>query len=292
MLLAATLRQHCDNAARVTAFVPTSGIPTLSPLLRDVFKATGTEVHGFSVRSRMWRKPYPHGNKIIACAAAQAGAAKETRRITFLDTDMICTADLIAALPTNDTVAVVPEGKPTWGENASTWQRAYDFFDLPLPEERVHLVRGRKREFLPYFNAGMVSFPTFVRGKTDTGFAEAWADTASRFDRCGVAGKRPWLDQISLPLTFYREGFAWTALGESYNYSLSERKRKRLPAGVKILHYHRGLFLKDYPSARDKAVLAVLDLLPPGKAASALEFLEACLGLGLSEEVESEVGSG
>lgn len=283
MLLAASLHRFSRDSSTFVAYAPASRIPEVSPLLHSVFKATGTELRSFEVRPRMWRKPYPHGNKIIACAAAEASAGPEIKRITFLDTDTICRADMVSSLMVDERVRLVPEGKPTWGKSPKDWQRAYDFFDLPLPQERVKLVRGRKIESLPYFNAGLVSFPTTVKGTSGMGFAEAWADAAAQFDRCSVANKRPWLDQITLPLTLYRDGFRWAALKDRYNYSLAEREKKTFPPGTMLLHYHQGKFLKDFPDAFEDAVMTALARLPHRKGTALLEFLDTQLTLDLSQ---------
>lgn len=292
MLLAASLRRNSSAETVLTAYAPAARKAELPPLLHEVFQATGTDLRSFEVRPQMWRKPYPHGNKIIACAAAEADAGPRIRRITFVDTDTLLRADMGADLLYDERVRMVAEGTPTWGKSPVDWERAYGFFGLPLPKERVKLVRGRKIAFLPYFNAGMVSFPTTVKGRSGMGFAEAWADTAARFDQCSIANKRPWLDQITLPLTLYREGFAWVSMKDRYNYSLSDRVTKSIPPDTRLLHYHQGRYLMDYPDALDAAVAAALEVLPSRAGAAFLDFIDAHLPLDRSRSVAQGPSSG
>lgn len=281
MLLAATLQDHCRHSARLVAYAPRSRLAGLSPLTLAVLAACDVELRGFAARPRLWARPYPHGNKLIACSLAEARAAPEVRRITFMDTDMIVRADFAADLPLNDKVLVVPEGKPTWGKAKGDWLRAYGAFGLPLPEERVLLTRGRRKSVLPYFNAGLVSFPAGPDGAPGKGFALAWRETASRLDRSPIADKRPWLDQISLPVTLYRGGFGWAALDERFNFSLSERAGAGIPEDTRVLHYHRGSYLADFPAEMEAAMLSALDRLRPRDRGAFLGFLEHHIVFGL-----------
>jgi hypothetical protein len=97
---------------------------------------------------------------------------------------------------------------PTWGGGDDRWDRAYAHFGLPYPTERVRLLRGRKKQFVPYFNAGFVAFPDRPEAEGQPRFADRWVETALDLDHnCRIGGKRPWLDQISLPLTLARFGY-------------------------------------------------------------------------------------
>ncbi len=128
------------------------------------------------------------------------------------------------------------------------WERAYDHFGLPLPTARVRLLRGARPEHLPYFNAGLVAMPE-APGDDGKRFADHWLDTALAFDhRCAIANKRPWLDQITLPLTLARFGYTAHVLDESWNHSLSHRGTAiDATPDVHVLHYHRCMFLEAAP---------------------------------------------
>ena len=241
-LLAATLRHHNADRFRLIGYVPDRHRPRLNPDLVALLGGCGVELRRLAVAATVWAKPYPHGNKILAATDARgAGHAM------FLDTDMICTAPIeLAGLLHARAIAVTPEGKPSWGKDMVGWRRVYDQFDLALPRDRITLARGRRREFLPYFNAGMILFPegALVRGQS---FGEVWLDTALVIDHIvPVADKRPWLDQISLPVTLKRHGLDYVLAPEALNFSVSRRAPIGTEAPV-LMHYHRFGYLADWP---------------------------------------------
>jgi hypothetical protein len=265
---------HADGPRpRVIAYASSQNIDAVSTLTRDLYDACGVELRVLPEQPS-WRAPYPHGNKMVA-----ASDMRDTARAVFLDTDMVCLRPLfdMARLPPN-TVAAAPEGVPTWGRDDDRWERAYAHFDLPYPTERVRLLRGRKKEFVPYFNAGFVAFPDGSEGG-QARFAERWIETALDLDHnCRIGGKRPWLDQISLPLTLARFGYDTDVLGETWNYSLARRKDYAATPDVHVYHYHRFRYLVQAPKwpelldafwtrlprrhhAAARAVLAETDLL-------------------------------
>ncbi|MCU4651402.1 hypothetical protein N8I71_01040 [Roseibacterium sp. SDUM158016] len=243
-LLAGSLARAHEGgpAPHLYAYVTPGRMANVSPLTRDLYDACGVELRPLPPPPD-WRAPYPHGNKMVA-----ASDRRETSRAVFLDTDMVVLRPLLemAQLPP-DTVAAAPEGVPTWGADDDRWERAYAHFGLPMPEERVRLLRGRGREFVPYYNAGFVAFPD--RAATgETRFADRWIETALAVDHdCPVGGKRPWLDQISLPLALARFGYRTEVLTHSWNYALTRRKDYSATPDAHVLHYHRYRFLVKAP---------------------------------------------
>jgi len=243
-LLAASLAQAHDGQAGVQlyAYVSPEWLPQIGTVTKSIYRKAGVDLRALPPLPD-WAKPYPHGNKIVA--------ATDTRgpgRSIFLDTDMVCLKPLNALSDLPDThVAAAPEGRPTWGPD-DRWQRAYDHFGLPLPEARVQLLRGTRPEHLPYFNAGLVAMPEAPQADGKR-FADHWLETALDFDhRCAIANKRPWLDQITLPLTMARFGYTAHVLDESWNYSLSHRGSDiEATPDAHILHYHRSAFLEAAP---------------------------------------------
>lgn len=244
-LLASSLaRAHDGDASiRLLAYASEGYLPEVTEITRDLYAACGVELRALPPTPD-WRGEYPHGNKLLA-----ATDRRDTARAIFLDTDMVCTNPLsaMADLPP-DTVAAAPEGLPTWGRENDRWERAYAHYGLPVPQERVRLLRGRKKEFVPYFNAGFVCFPETPKGDDGLRFADHWLQTALDFDHnCSIGGKRPWLDQITLPLTLARFGYKAEVLGENWNYSLTRRKDYSQTPDAEILHYHRAAFLEQAP---------------------------------------------
>jgi hypothetical protein len=244
-LLASSLAAAHEGGPRpaLIAYASAESIGTISALTRDLYEACGVTLRPLPDLPD-WRAPFPHGNKMVA-----ATDLRDTSRAVFLDTDMVCLRSLLAMAELSaNTVAAAPEGVPTWGGDDDRWDRAYAHFGLPYPTERVRLLRGRKKQFVPYFNAGFVAFPDRPEAEGQPRFADRWVETALDLDHnCRIGGKRPWLDQISLPLTLARFGYATEVLGETWNYSLARRKDYAQTPEVHVYHYHRFRYLAQAP---------------------------------------------
>src|SRR5690606_37493394 len=161
------------------------GAGPMPDVAREALNHLGVTVRSLSIDRGLWVSPYPHGNKIIACAALRPPGTH-----VFLDSDMVCVAPLDFAGQTPVcTVSLVPEGTPTGGRTGDGWARVYDHFGLAVPTERVRLVRRRRIEFLPYFNAGMVAFDSAV-GVAGQNFGQLWLDTAQDIDRNLAVAKK------------------------------------------------------------------------------------------------------
>ena len=269
-LLAASLAQAHEGQAGVHlyAYAGAEWLPQIGPVTRSVYRAAGVELRPLPSPPD-WAKPYPHGNKIVAATDWRGPG-----RSVFLDTDMVCLKPLteLSDLPETH-VAAAPEGRSTWGPE-DRWERAYAHFELALPQGRVRLLRGDRPEHLPYFNAGLVAMPETPHADGRR-FSALWLETALDFDhRCKIANKRPWLDQITLPLTMARFGYEAHVLDESWNYALSFRGSdiQRTP-DAHILHYHRFRYLEaapQWPGIRAR----FFDLLPKSRHVAARSFFE------------------
>ena len=247
-LLAASLVHHNGDRFRYVGYVAARHHPVLSADLKALMDRCGVELRVLPTGERPWYKPYPHGNKILAAAEA-----RDTSHSLFLDTDMICTAPIdLSGLLAERGIGVVAEGVRSYSD-MKRWERIYAHFNLPLPAERIRLLRRWKVAFLPYFNAGFICFPEspVADGKR---FADLWLDTALTIDHLVlVAQKRPWLDQISLPVTLKRFGLSYILADEMLNFSTSERS----PDGGEkpiLMHYHRWGYLANWPAARAAAL--------------------------------------
>lgn len=258
LLLADSLRRH-HPLAEIVAYCPTG--TDLPPEIASVLRACDVSLRPLNVPQGLWRGDYPHGNKILALAEP-----RDTRWSMFLDTDMAAIAPINPDdLPAAMQVSVVPEGIASWGKDLERWRVAHAFFNLEMPNERIRLLRGRRLSFLPYFNAGMVAIREEDRAG-GLGFGALWRNTASAFDLgAKVGGKRPWLDQITLPLTMRRFGFAHNIVDERNNCSISNN-RKLDGLAPAILHYHRAEFLRNWPD-HPQIIAAMLDRAPAHRAA-------------------------
>ena len=248
-LLAATLLHHNGTAFRYIGYIPDRHAAALSPALAALTKRCGVELRSLPGSARPWAKPYPHGNKILAATDRRAAG-----HALFLDTDMLCLGPLdLTPLQSDRAIAVVPEGRRSWGSDLDRWQRVYTHFGLPLPEERIQLARNRNIMFVPYFNAGMILFPEAPLAENRR-FADLWYDTALTIDHLvPVAKKRPWLDQIALPVTLKRFDIGFRIAPEALNYSAPDRSLRPGEQPL-LLHYHRWSHLATWPLQRQDAL--------------------------------------
>lgn len=273
LLLASSLRRH-HPGAMIIGYRPIGTEPP-PHAVQAMFDAVGGLLCPLPPAQGLWRGSYPHGNKIIALAQPRDVAIS-----IFLDTDMVMTAPLDADdLPAQGEIAVVPEGIQSWGKEEGRWERVYAHFGLPMPEDRIRLLRGARRLSPPYFNAGFVA-----QRETDRveglSFGQLWRDTASRIDHeVGVGNKRPWLDQIALPVTMRRFGLRPRIIDEAANFSISNGRALPDPFSPRILHYHRARFLRDWAGAA--AIMdEALSRLPPSDRPEAEAMLTAAGFLG------------
>jgi hypothetical protein len=273
VLLAASLRR-CNPDAALIAYVSPVSNASMPACVRTAFKACGVECRVLPEHGGMWKRDYPHGNKLFALADQ-----RDSKFSVFLDTDIIATKPMdMDDLPGPFEVSVVPEGVPSWGKSDDRWARAYAHYGMPVPTERVQLTRRKRLEFLPYFNAGFVALreEDHVDGK---GFGRLWLETASDFDfNAKIGGKRPWLDQITLPLTMKRFGYRYKIVPTENNFSISDRVAEA-DADPVFMHYHRSRFLLNWPqwwAAKEAAFDAVASKLHP-------EFLGMLQAAGFDE---------
>lgn len=258
LILAASLTRHHPNAL-LQGCCPGAGLDDLPKAVRETLEGLKVDLTPLPIPDGIWAQPYPHGNKMLALATPRPQA----RHSVFLDTDMVMLQPLLTAdLPEPFQVSVVPEGIRGWGKDETRWQRAYEFIGLPMPTDRIRLLRGRQTLSPPYFNGGFVAINE--TGKVDgKNFGALWRDTASAFDHhAPLGGKRPWLDQICLPLTMARHGFSYRILGEVNNCSVSNGRDLSGLSDARIIHYHRSAFLRAWPGS-DALIQTVLDICPP-----------------------------
>ncbi|KKK70197.1 hypothetical protein LCGC14_2926420, partial [marine sediment metagenome] len=127
------------------------------------------------------------------------------------------------------------------------WDDIYGTLDMPIPPERMHLMRRSTEPVIPYFSAGLVVFPEppGPRGR----FAQVWYDTARAIDRIDtLENRRPYLDQMSLPPAIRRAGLDWNVLPEEQHFILGGRLRGQpLPEDREIstVHYRKQGILKE-----------------------------------------------
>ncbi|CAM3049668.1 hypothetical protein PANO111632_00020 [Paracoccus nototheniae] len=213
ILLLASIRKHMPDVP-VVPYCPAAKAEALPPQLTEFFAHHDAPIRLMQTEG-VFATPYKQGNKLLAAAAP-----RDTAATLFLDTDvMVMRAFGGHEVLQEDQLSAAPEGRMTWGKMPEMWPSAYDTFGLPVPQDQIRLARSNALSS-PYFNAGVVGFPD----QTPSGhhFGQLWLETSQRIDaNDNVPGRRPWLDQIALPIAMIRAGLSMNLLPSKWNLSLS-----------------------------------------------------------------------
>ncbi len=229
--LLATIRECFPSEVKAVGYCPAHRMTEISPAVIKAHEMMGAEVRPVVTEGR-WDEPYPHGNKILACLEQ-----RDTEFSAFVDSD-------VAFLRPNRPEFLVRGGHVScsvaasmqWGSQ-DVWPLIWGTFGLDVPDERVDLMR-RGTGVAPYFSAGLVVFP---EAEAPSGrFPDVWYDTARAVDRIdSLDRRRPYLDQMTLPVAIRRAGLDWNILPEEQHYILGGKiKGERLPADREIFTVH------------------------------------------------------
>jgi hypothetical protein len=230
MLLAASLRHYLrsDDYELVAAF------PQPERRWRTVSAKTRTLIQTLGVRSvpiaNGIDKNYPIGNK-VACLGIETPAEK----IVFLDSDILCLHEFFP-----ETIFNAPfNAKPADLATFTQWQPVYDLFRLPLPKKRV-ISTTSGQLMLPYFNSGVIAV------QNGQNFGQVWEACCQKIDAAAsITNKRPWLDQIALPIAVKQLNLKTNYFDERFNYPTH---LKPLPQSLPFLaHYHSASVIRREP---------------------------------------------
>ncbi len=220
LLLAASLVQNLRGDYELIAAVP-HAIEKLDP-----------ETLALLTRLRVRLEPiqnplaadYPIGNKLACLDIETQGKWR-----VFLDSDMLCLTPInVLDFFKKNALYAKPADAFTLGK-AIDWQAVYQKFSLVLPSRRFQAsVTGET--MLPYFNAGFIAVPPAWD------FAKTWINTAQAIDAdTNISNKRPWLDQMALPIALAVGKHDYHCIDERFNYPAH---LKPLNQAVFFCHYH------------------------------------------------------
>lgn len=231
-LLACSLRQKLLAGNRIIAacMEPVDRWTEMRPQTRALFEQL--EIELAPVRNLV-DETYPHGNKIGSLGHLDGPAV-------FLDSDMLMLRPFILHHSLlNCDAALKPADIDTFTRGGGSWSAVYRMFDLPLPA-RSMTATSTGEKMRPYFNAGFI----WVRNGSE--FTEAWVETARAIDaEPSIHNKRPWLDQVALPVTFDRLGWKVNQVPVDMNYPAHlEEIGARMPY---IAHYHWPRIIRKSP---------------------------------------------
>jgi hypothetical protein len=243
ILLALSLREmYADDCQLIAA------VPTPTHVWGSINKTTQKIFQTLKVEIREICNPisdsYPIANKISAFQQPTNGDLT-----IFLDTDILCLKPLTRSeWKLQSDFAVRPAGGAWSKENESLeWEKVYALFGLQLPNERV-IGSISNLAMIPYFNAGVIIT------KDNQILANKWLECALKIDsQPTISNKRPWLDQIALPVAMYLLGGKIQVLPDEFNFPASRKKfpSERLPFFV---HYHELKTIPKISTLRQKII--------------------------------------
>ena len=150
-------------------------------------------------------KNYPIGNK-VACLGIDTSADQ----IVFLDSDILCLREF--NFPFNPPFSAKSADLNLFSSDITVWKQIYDLFNLPLPYRRV-MASTSDELMVPYFNAGVIAIQNGLALKP------VWEECCQIIDAThSITNKRPWLDQIALPVALARLNLDYHCLDERFNY--------------------------------------------------------------------------
>lgn len=233
--LASSIRTFAEGDVRLVGYCPAHRYAEIDRDVMDALRVMNCEVRPFEAEGR-FATAYPHGNKILA-----ALEPRDTAFSAFLDSDVLMIRpQQVDRLCIPGAVAASPAASMYWAQR-DIWDLIYGAFGMPLPEERIYLMRQKNRQRLPYYSSGFVVFPEQFRTEDGLSFPEVWMQTAQIVDQIdGLENKRPYLDQMSLPVAIKRAGLSWHELMERQHYILGGILRgKPFPEDedITLVHY-------------------------------------------------------
>lgn len=247
--LAASLREQFGDTVALVGYCPEHRLPEVLPDVREALRRLGCDLRGFATEGR-FDPPYPHGNKLLATLEP-----RETEFSCFMDSDILCLRpNAVENIVKPGHVSLSKAASMNWAPQ-SIWDRIYEICGMEKPEERFKLMKQRKgKERMPYFSSGLFTFPEQHRNTEGLTFPQVWMQVAQQLDADpDLPKKRPYLDQMSMPLAIRKAGLDWNILPDEQHYILGGRSRgEPLPEGREIftVHYRLWEVLKEVGLAR------------------------------------------
>ncbi|MEO8241865.1 MAG: hypothetical protein ABI832_06095 [bacterium] len=242
--LAASLREQFGDTVALVGYCPADKLDLVQDEVKRVLGLMGCEVRPFQVQGR-FDPAYPHGNKILATMEP-----RDTEFSCFMDSDILCLRpNAVENITAEGKVSLTPAAWMGWGKQDG-WQAIYDTVGLPLPEDRIRLMKQKKGDGkVPYFSSGLFSFPEQFRTAEGKSFPQVWYDVAQLVDtNPDIDKKRPYLDQMTLPLAIQKAGLDWNILPDAQHFILGGRQRgDPIPQDREIftVHYRKWPVLKE-----------------------------------------------
>lgn len=243
--LAASLRESFGNTVALVGYCPAHKISTVAEDVKAALAKMGCDLRPMQTEGR-FSPAYPHGNKILATLEP-----RDTAFSCFMDSDILCLRpNAVENIVKQGCVSLTPAASMGWAKQ-SVWPSIYEAAGLPMPTERIRLMKQKKGGGgrVPYFSSGLFSFPEAHRNAEGKSFPEVWMQVAQTLDAApDLPAKRPYLDQMSLPLAIQKAGLAWNLLPDAQHFILGGKARgEPLPTDREIftIHYRQWPIIKE-----------------------------------------------
>lgn len=247
--LAASIRAAFGDSVAMVGYCPEHRMAELDQDVLAVLDRMGCPVRGFAAQGR-FDPAYPHGNKLLATLEP-----RETEFSCFLDSDILfLRPNTPENLICDGHVSLTPAASMGWA-GQDIWPSIYQAAGVEAPAERIRLMNQRKgADRMPYFSSGLFCFPEHWRDARGRSFPEVWMEVAQTIDATPeIPAKRPYLDQMTLPLAILKSGLKWNILPKEQHWILGGMKRgEPLPKNRPIyaVHYRRWAIVKEYGLSR------------------------------------------
>jgi len=235
LLLAASLRRFLPPNTPLIAALPANAMPD---------KATLAELAALEVSTAQIHNPlaadYPIGHK-LACL----GLPVTTEYRVFLDSDMLCVRPWQPEEWWGDAqMYAKPVDLANFSADPAFWQPIYHQFGLTLPDRRLLATVSQRPIFL-YFNAGMIAV------QAEIPLAQTWIACCQAIDRNpNIPNKRPWLDQLGLPVAMTSLGVQAESLDERFNFPAHLKPLPNDNDAPFLVHYHAPSVIAREPTLR------------------------------------------
>lgn len=247
--LAASIRENFGDQVAMVGYCPAHRMGELDTGAVEVLGRMGCEVRPMQTEGR-FDPPYPHGNKLLATLER-----RETEYSCFLDSDILfLRPNSVENLIHPGHVSLTPAASMGWA-GQDVWPGLYAAVGVDMPEARIRLMNQRGgKDRMPYFSSGLYCFAEAHENAEGKRFPEVWMDVAQTIDATeGVPAKRPYLDQMTLPLAILKAGLRWHMLPKEQHYILGGMKRgEPLPEDrtVYTVHYRNWDIVREYGLVR------------------------------------------
>ncbi len=242
--LAASVREQFGKEVSLVGYCPEHRRSELDKNVRVLLDRLECDLRTFRTYGRFIPE-YPHGNKILATLEP-----RDSDFSGFMDSDILCIRpNQVNNIVKEGSVSLTLAASMNWAPQ-TIWNDIYGACDMVIPKERVMLARQAKgTPRIPYFSSGFFTFPEKHRSNEGLSFPETWIEIAHRVDcKEDIPHKRPYLDQMTLPLAISKAGLKANLMPEVQHFILGGKLRgKPLPTNIDILtvHYRRWLVLKE-----------------------------------------------